>query len=380
MQQSFPQYEQGPIRPPSEAYSLLIRITRNCPWNRCTFCPVYKGQKFSRRSMEEIKGDIDTISSSLEELKELSWKQGYGGAMNQELFQFLFRKYPGYLNLAAWLYSEDKSVFLQDADSMNLKGEKLAGIIYYLRHKIPEVGRITTYTRSKTIVRWTPDELQQVREAGLTRVHIGLETGSDPLLEFMQKGVSAAEHIESGLKIKEAGLSLSEYVLMGLGGRERWREHARETALVLNAIDPHYIRMRTLSVAPFTPLADDRDSGVFTPLDDEGIVLEEKLFIESLHGITSNLLSDHANNLLEDIQGVFPGDKEALLGTIEKYLSLPDDERALFRLGRRTGLFRRLEDMNNRVLYARVEGVLRELQGKGITVEDFITDIRTRSL
>ncbi len=373
-------FEQGPIRPPNEAGSLLIRVSRNCPWNRCLFCPVYKTEKFSTRSMEEIKEDIDKIAAGIEQLKNFSIEKGFGGEVTHKLLSMLYHQAPALLPVANWLYLNEKSVFLQDADSTVYKGDKLAEIIRYIVEKIPGVERVTTYSRAKSLARRTLEELKDIKEAGLSRVHIGLESGSDNVLDYMQKGVTAQEQIEGGAKAKEAGLIVSEYVMPGLGGKTWWQEHARETARVLNQINPDFIRIRTLAIHPASPLMEEWNQGKFDPLTDDEIIQELRLFMENLNGINSAIYSDHILNLLEELEGVLPDDKEDMLNIIDNYLALYPQEKELFRLGRRTGLFRSLDDLNKKHLRGKAEEIFNQLEARGITVDDFINDMRTRYL
>jgi radical SAM superfamily enzyme YgiQ (UPF0313 family) len=224
-------YEQGPIRPPSEAASLLIRATRNCPWNRCAFCHCYRGAAFELRSVEEIKKDIDTVRNSADELREISWKLGEGGRISKVVLAHLWRNEHLYgtsvRNVAAWLYYGGESVFLQDANSIIMKTADIAAVLRYIRERLPTVTRITSYGRSKTAAKKSVEEYRVLREAGLTRIHIGLESGCDRILAFMNKGVTAADHIEGGKRIVESGISLSEYIMPGLGGSRWTEEHAR---------------------------------------------------------------------------------------------------------------------------------------------------------
>ncbi|MBC8429485.1 MAG: radical SAM protein [Dehalococcoidia bacterium] len=218
-------FELGPIRPPSEAYSLLIRVTRNCPWNRCKFCHIYKGKKFELRSVEEIKQEISTIKAIQDKLKETSWKSGYGGRV-EEVAGAVLNNPPNeaFFNVALWLYSGGTSAFLQDANSLIMRTNELAEIIRFLKQTLPSITRVTCYGRSKTAAKKKLEELIQLHQAGLSRLHIGLESGYDPVLQYMDKGVTAAEHIAGGRKIVESGISLCEYVVLGLGGKEMWRE------------------------------------------------------------------------------------------------------------------------------------------------------------
>lgn len=341
--------EQGPIRPPSEAYSLLLRLSRNCPWNRCEFCHTYKSEKFSRRTVEEVKKDIDSAQTIASELKALSWRRGLGGEITASLVQIILqnpRDYPeGLGSLSLWLYAGGKNVFLQDADSLVLQTDQVLEILKYLKGKFPSIERITTYARAKTVSKKTLEELRALNRMGLSRIHIGLESGHDPLLAYIQKGVTAQEQIDAGKKVKESGLSLSEYIILGLGGKGMWREHAIETAKVLNQIDPDFIRVRTLKVLEHMPLFQKVERGESILLGDDEIVQEERLLIEHLDGIRSTFVSDHILNLLEEIAGTFPEDKDKMLAVIDRYLGLSSEEKANFRLGRRAGLYRSLDDL-----------------------------------
>ncbi len=358
--------EQGPIRPPSEAYSLLLRVTRNCSWNRCEFCHIYKGQRFSPRTVEEVKADIDAIKQIVADITAESWKRGLGGKITPELVRSILslpNQYPeGYRSVVLWLYSGAKNVFLQDANNLILRTQNLVEILNYLKKTFPSIERITTYSRAKTVARKTVEELRDLHSAGLSRIHIGLESGYDPLLEYMKKGVTAREHIEAGRKVKEAGISLSEYIMPGLGGKAMWKQHAVETAKVLNQINPDFIRVRTLKVLKIMPLYRKIESGDFVLLSEDEIVAEERLLIENLDGITSYFTSDHILNLLEELDGKFPEAKSRMLATIDRYLSLPESERKNFRLGRRTGYYRCLDDLANPNLRIQVDQIMHRIE------------------
>ncbi|MCF8084639.1 MAG: radical SAM protein [Deltaproteobacteria bacterium] len=374
------QFEQGPIRPPNEAKSLLLRITRNCPWNQCLFCPVYKGRKFSLRTVEEIKADMETVREVIDHIKSLSWRLGASGRVDDSVISTIFGTSgysDSYRSVAMWLYYQTGACFLQDADNLVLKTRDLVEILAFLKKTLPEVTRITTYSRSRTVVRKSVASLKQIHEAGLDRVHIGLETGYDPLLKLMKKGVKAAQHVEAGQKIRAAGMELSEYVMPGLGGQEMWREHAVETAKVLNRINPHFIRLRSLRVPPRVPLHQKLTEGTFTMQTDDMLARELKLFIETLDGITSTLTSDHIMNLLEEVSGKFPQDKEKMLQVIEKYQALSEEDRMIYRIGRRGGAYRSTDDLaHDPATYEKIKSLLEELQAKeGVTgVEKFITE------
>jgi len=374
-----PSFEQGPIRPPSEAGSLLLRFTRNCPWNKCAFCPVYKKRRFSRRNLEEILEDIDAVSRMLSEMRDfarsVTGREDLDGAIMQRILK------SGdwgeqYKQLAFWVLQGEGTVFIQDANSLILKTEILEQALTALRSKIPLVRRVTMYARSSTVVRKSDQELTRLRRAGLDRLHIGMESGSDRVLRLMNKGTSSKQHIQAGQKAVQSGFSLSEYIMPGLGGRELSREHALETARVLDAVDPHFIRLRTLQILPGTELDAMRQRGEFTPLDDDAIVSEIRLLIQSLRETTAELASDHVMNLLQEVQGRLPGDKGTMLGVIDEYLGRPREERLLYRLGRRAGSLvspSQLDEPGTRQQLERARKSLEAQEGKDL--EAIISDM-----
>jgi len=354
-------FKLGPIRPPSEAYSLLIRATINCPWNRCKFCHTYKGEKFQLRPVEEVKQDIRTARIIQDQIKKLSWKSGYGGRV-KEIASMLLNNSPNEAsrNVALWLYAGGESVFLQDANSLIMRTKELVEVIRFLKETFPNIKRITSYARSKTATKKKLDELTELQQAGLSRLHIGLESGYNPLLQYMDKGVTAAEHITGGRRVVESGISLSEYVILGLGGREMWREHATQTAKVLNEINPDFIRVRTLSINNRMPLHNEIESGNFIRATDERILEEERLLIEQLE-CHSNYVSDHITNLLQEIEGKLPQDKEKMLAPIDRFQALPPEEKANFRVGRRIGIYSQLDDLYNSGKHQVVEQTIHKL-------------------
>jgi len=355
-------FEMGPIRPPSEAQSLLIRVTRNCPWNKCEFCHTYKEEPFSFRSVEEIKKDIDQVKSITDEIRQSSWRMGFGGGINQQVLRVLFgqagRDNQAFQSVAGWLYFGGSQAFLQDANSLIAKTADLVEILKYLKEKLPSIQRITSYARAKTLAKKSVEELKELREAGLSRIHVGMESGYDPLLQYMKKGVTAKEQILGGRNVVESGISLSEYVMPGLGGQRWWREHAVETARVLNQIDPEFIRLRTLYVRKDMPLFDQVEKGEFIRLSDHLVVSEIRLFIETLEGLHSTVVSDHILNLLEEVQGKLPDEKEKMIRVIDRYLALPPENRLRFRVGRRLGYYRSLDDLQDPDLRRRVVQII----------------------
>jgi len=363
-------FELGPIRPPSEAYSLLIRATKNCPWNRCKFCHVYKGEKFELRSVEEIKQDILAVKAIQDRLKETSWKSGYGGKV-EAVAAAILNNPPNEasFNVALWLYHGGTSAFLQDANSLIMRTPELVEVIRFLKQTLPSITRVTSYARSKTAAKKRLEELVQLHEAGLSRLHIGLESGYDPLLEYMDKGVTAAEHIKGGKNIVKSGISLCEYVLLGLGGKKMWREHATETARVLNEINSDFIRVRTLTIKAGMPLYDEVKNGNFVRQTDEEVIEEERLFIEGLD-CKSNFISDHITNLLQEIEGKLPEDKEKMLAIIARFQALSPEEKQNFKLGRRLGVYEGLDDLDNLPKHNSVAQAVQRLSHNGNQIDE----------
>jgi len=259
-----------------------------------------------------------------------------------------------------------------------MKTDDPVEVLEFLTDNFPEIRRITTYSRSKTVTKKSVDALKKIRAAGLDRVHIGLETGYDPLLKLMKKGVTGAQHVAAGQKLKAAGMEVSEYVMPGLGGREMWKEHAVETARVINRINPHFIRLRSLRVPPRVPLYENLQAGTFTLQTDDQVAEEIKLFIETLDGITSTVTSDHIMNLLEEVSGKLPDDKEKMLQVIDDYLALDETERLIYRTGRRGGAFRSTEDLKaERATYRKIKTLVDDILVKSGPegMEKFLSDM-----
>jgi len=266
-------YDFPPFRPPSEANSLLLRVTRGCPWNRCTFCSMYKGVKFEIRKIEEILEDIESASDL------------YGDRVG--------------------------TIFIGDSNSLVAKTEMVVKILDTLLSSFPHIERVTSYARAKTIAKKPLEDLIRIRQAGLTRLHVGLETGDRELLQEIEKGATPEEMVEAGRKAKEAGFEYSLYVLLGIGGEEKWEQHVRGTEEVLNQIDPHFIRVRTFIPQPNSPFYGAMVEGRFQPASPGTILKETRLLLEGLH-VTSEFLSDHISNLLP-LHGKLPEDREKMI-------------------------------------------------------------------
>jgi len=290
-------YEQGVIRPPSEASSLLIRVTRNCPWNQCLFCPAYKGAKFSKRSVEEVKKDIDSMADEL---------SGYSGI---------------------------RTAFLQDADSLILPANDLEAILNYVRERFPKIDRITTYARARTLSHKSVDDLKRLKQAGLTRIHTGMESGSERVLQMIKKGMTPEEVVTGGRHVMEAGIELSEYIMPGVAGQALSEEHAIKTAELLNLIRPHFIRVRTFAMHPQSPMQKMVVEGTFVPLTDDEIVAEIRLLVHHLDSMHSYFsCNDFSLNLLMQVDGFLDEKKEDMLNELEAYLSMTKRQRQVYTL------------------------------------------------
>jgi len=280
-------YEGTIYRPPSEAYSLLIQATIGCPHNKCTFCALYKNTKFKIRSVKDIKEDL------------ASAREYYG--------KFI------------------ESLFFPDGNTIIMKTAQLEEIFSYARQLFPYLKRITVYGSARFVNKKSTNELRRLKEAGLSRIHTGMESGDDVILAQVQKGTNAAEIISAGQKLKETGIEVSEYFLTGLGGLERTVEHAVNSAKVLSSFSPDFIRIRTLIPAKGTPLYQDYKSGKFKLLSAHQALREVKMLIENLECDNSIVASDHINNYW-NVQGLLPRDKSKMLKELEKALSIDETQ------------------------------------------------------
>lgn len=301
---------------------------------------MYKGQPFVYRSVEDIKADIDTVKAISDELTTVSRKMGQGGRITRELGMAILRADPSlnnnycFITVFNWLHSGGKTAFLQDADSMIMRSHEIIEVLKYLRVALKTLTRVTSYTRSKTLARKKPEELKAIREAGLDRLHVGLETGDDELLNIVRKGVTSAEQIEGGKKAMDAGFQLSEYWMPGLGGSERWRQHAENTARVLTTINPNYIRSRPFVPRCGTPIFGDYKQGRLNLTSPHERLEELRVMIENLN-VTSRVCFDHNMNSWTNRHGgllfhqgyegyKFPEEKPLVLELIREGLSIDE--------------------------------------------------------
>jgi radical SAM superfamily enzyme YgiQ (UPF0313 family) len=277
-------YEGIVYRPPSEAGSLIIQATLACPHNRCAFCGMYKDRKFRVRPLNEILEDLDT---------------------------------------AVEIYGADRiqTVFLADGNTAVLPTEKLVAIGEAARERFPNLQRITVYGSAKFLVKKTRQQWRRVAEAGITRIHSGLESGDPATLLAIDKGITPEQAVEAYNHVMVAGIELSVYLMVGVAGIERWREHAVGSAEVLNGAPPDFVRLRTFVPYPGTPWYDRWMGGDLTLLSAHQALCETRLLVERLEGPTT-LLSDHVSNFL-DVHGRIPEDRELMLASIDEALQWP---------------------------------------------------------
>ena len=338
-------FEIGPNRPSSESNSLLIRVTRNRDWNRCKFCISNKGMAFEIRPVTEIKKDIATAKIMRDKILEITYKAGAAGGM-QKVVGMVLKDPPNesFRNVALWLYGGGENVFLQDTNILAMKTEDLTQVLVYLKQTFPNIKRVTGYARSRTAAKKKHAELFQLHDAGLSQLYIDLESGYDPVLKYMNKGETASDQVKGGRKVVECGIALNEFVILGLGGKDLSLPHSKNTAKVLNEINPKYIRVRTLIVNNKMPLHAEVAAGKFVRATDEEIVREERTLIENLV-VNSRYLSNHVSNLLPELEGDLPKDKNKLLSIIDEFDKLAPEAKSNFMVGRRVGLYKTVKDM-----------------------------------
>lgn len=341
-------FELGPIRPPSEAYSLLLRLNRGCGWNKCRFCGFYRDVPFAIRKPEDVKADIDLIKYWIDVFEGKTAGRQPSSDADYEACSMAYH----------WYQSGMKSVFLQDGNSILMPPADMVAILRHLKETFPQIRRITSYARADTIGRISLDRLREYRALGLDRFHIGLETGSDRILKLMNKGCDKATQIAAGRKAMAAGIEINEFYMPGMGGREWAEESARETADVMVQVDPNFIRIRSMALDPSLEMWEDYASGLLTRPNDLDTIREIRLFLENLDGIHSFVDSDHILNILLELKGQLPQHKQRMLDLIDRFLALPRREQDLFRLGRRLGLMGALRDLDNSVLRDRVQEIM----------------------
>jgi radical SAM superfamily enzyme YgiQ (UPF0313 family) len=285
----------GPIyRPPSEAESLLVQATVGCPHNLCTFCMVYKsGVKFKVRPVAAIKADLDEAAAA------------YGSLV--------------------------RTLFFPAGNTIAMPAAALAEVCRYGYSRFPRLQRITVYGSSQYIYRKGPDQLENLAQAGLGRIHVGVESGDDVILTRIRKGTTAREHIIAGQMARKAGMEINAYVILGIGGQDRSETHARETARVINEMEPHVVRLRTFVPKINTPLLADVQAGRFHMLTPHQVLTETMALLERITAPTL-VASDHYTNYLE-VAGRLPEDRDALLQGLRRALTQDESSFRPFFIG-----------------------------------------------
>jgi len=269
-------YEGNIIRPPSEANSIILQVTVGCSHNKCTFCGAYKGVRFHIKDAATIDAD---------------------------------------LSFAARYCKKQKRVFLADGDALIIPTARLMEIFSSIRQNLPWVNRISLYGNTKSILRKTVAELKGLKELGLDRVYMGLESGHGPTLNKIRKGVTIEQMVEAARLVRDATLFLSVTVLLGIAGAAQSALHARETGLVLTKMQPNQIAALTLMLLENTPLYEDARAGAFQ-LPDQALLLEElRILVESINLRRVQFQANHASNYLP-ISGRLARDKDRILGII----------------------------------------------------------------
>lgn len=363
-------FELGPIRPPSEAYSLLLRINRGCGWNKCRFCGFYRQVPFAPRKAEDIKKDIDCVKYWLDVFHGRAEGKRSMTEADQEACYMAYH----------WLQSGMENVFFQDANSILMEPEGMIQVLEYLKAAFPQIRRITTYARSDTINRLSLERLKRYRELGLNRFHIGMETGNDYILKLMNKGVTKAVQIAAGQKALRAGIEINEFYMPGMGGREYARESALDTADAMNQINPNFIRIRSMALDERLEMYEDYASGLLTRPNDMETIHEIRLFIENLEGITSVVDSDHILNILLELRGRLPEDKEKMLALIDRFLDLPEETQNIFRLGRRLGVMGELSDLQRPTLVDKVRETMDRAEIDRSNLDEVCDRLMTRAI
>jgi hypothetical protein len=260
-----------------------------------------------------------------------------------------------------------ESAFLQDADSLMLATDQLIEIIKYIKEKFPSIQRVTSYGRAKTLNKKEVQEYRDLYAAGLSRIHTGLESGSLKVLQMVHKGSTPEEILQGGLRVKQSGISLSEYIMPGIGGKALSRENALETARLLNAIQPDFIRVRTFAMHPLSPMYKLVAEGRYIPMTDPEIVAEIRVLIENLDPMPSYFsCADFSLNLLMDVDGPLDREKENMLAKIDQFLSLTEEQQKVFSFLQRTypSHLRPMDVVQNKDLIAKVLTEIKKLEAR----------------
>ena len=278
-------------RPPSEAYSLLVQVTIGCYHNKCTFCNMYKAKQFKVRKLEEV-------------LEDLAWARNH--------------------------YNRVERIFLCYGDALCLANHKLLVILDYIKEHFPECERVTTYGRATDVIRKTDEELRELKEHGLEMVYIGAESGSQRILDKVNKGETREELIEGVQRLENVGIKTSVTFISGLAGPDDWQEHAIETGKMIAEMNASYVSLLTLMLQPPAPLLDDYREGKFKLLTPEEVLAETCLMLQYARPSKPCVFrSNHASNYVS-LRGNLPMDNQAMIASLKRCMEdrgLLKDER-----------------------------------------------------
>ncbi|MGP1454699.1 MAG: radical SAM protein [Treponema sp.] len=277
-------YHGNVFRPPSEAESLIIQVTYGCSHNKCTFCYMYKGEPFHIRPVDEVIESLSDIHP---------------------------------------YYEKCRRIFLADGDALIMKQADLVRLLEYLQKRFPTCERVGIYASPRSILLKSPDELQRLKALGLGIMYLGVETGSDTILKNICKGVTRAQMIEAGKKVKEAGVLLSITMINGIGGKDLWEEHAVQTATISNEIQPDYIGLLNLRLYDTTELTRQTERGEFIPLKPRELLDETKLLLQNFNLKHTVFRSNHASNYIS-LAGILNQEKKRLLDQLEESYAFVD--------------------------------------------------------
>ena len=273
--------------PPLEADTLFLRLTEGCSYNRCTFCATYRDKAFRVRPLSEIKAELK------------KGRERYRDAVHR--------------------------VFLGDGDPLAAEPRRIREVLHALKDAFPGLDHVGMYATARNLLEKTPRTLAGLHSAGLTALYMGVESGSDEVLRSLDKGVTAEEILQAARKAADAGLQLSVLVVLGAGGRRKWREHAEATGRLLSGMDPRAVLLLTLKVIPGTPLYDAVKRGAFTPPTPVESVLELRALLSALHLTDAVFRSSHTSNYLK-LSGRLPAERERLLHQLDRVLNNPTED------------------------------------------------------
>lgn len=277
-------YEGAVYRPPSEGRSLIVQATIGCSHNKCSFCEMYKAKKFRMRKVEEV----------IEDLRD-----------------------------ARTRYKHIDKIFLADGDALIMPTDRLVAILKAVRTLFPECNRVTIYGSAKSILLKSEEELSLLKQNGLYMIYLGVESGDDEILAKINKGVSAAEMIMAGKKVKSVGMKISCTIISGLGGKEKWREHAKNSAKLMNEIDPDYLGLLTLMISDKVPMAKEIKEGRLTLLSPKEVMVETYELAKGLNLTNCVFRSNHASNYVS-LAAILDKEREVLLDEIKSFIDGKD--------------------------------------------------------